>query len=423
MKRHVVMVALLLGFGLFLRLYNRAEAMYFQSDQGLLLLTSKHAVFDGVVPRVGPPISLSGAYLPPFMYYLVGLFMLVSSDPLTVAMGYTALNLVASLLLFLWVRLMRDGTTALIALFLVMIASPLIENGRSIWQAHPTFFFVTLYLFLSEAAFHKRNLWLLGASIFVYVVSIGFYPTPLLLLPYVVARTAMHLRSWLAAALHLGGMFIAVFGPWIIRDPAIFQSNLRSVAGLFTNLWPIRAYRLLPFYPFFFIFLAWWLRSWIVDPRRIKRIIAGAFLVLFVFGSMRSWVTATITHPRNDYPEARKIADTITEDLRLRNVSISDVGVHYFTPLDTNDYYAAPLYYLLHRSIGYPVAYTPLGNELVRGEGETRHLVYLVCEGFGDAATTNCVVPFLARWPGYGLVRTYREPDGREVRVLMREER
>lgn len=505
-------VLILLGLGLFLRLFNRDQAMYYKNDQGLLLLTSYDVVFYHHVPLVGPPISFGTAVIPPFMYYLVGSFMAFGRDPLAVALGYIMLNSAGALLLSYYAWLLFDAATALWTLGLVMLSSSMVENGRSIWQAHPTFSFVVFYLCITELAFRKKNIWLYCLGVVLYVVSTAMYPTPLLLLPYVVVRTAWHFRSFRgtfrqsikASILLVGGVLAAIFVPWIVSDIRLWQSITASIAGKLSPVslvemvkvtyinastilhdlfslgailprWMVGApwlklavasvillilltlkkatlrtylrmlfhlkyqwllvgflvpvaigmkmpaHRLLPFYPFVFLLLAWWVRNWIADRRNLRTFVAAGVLTVFLVGNALSWRATTITHPKREYDQAVQIAQTIVSDVAQRHLTGSDIGVHYVTPLDGNDYYASPVYYLLRLAINYPVAYTPLGNELDRGKIEDHIYVYLVCAGFGkDEEKESCISPFLARWKGYALMQKYTVSAKETIVVLQR---
>jgi len=494
--RWIWFVIPLLALGVFLRTYNRADAMYYMNDQGLLLLTADQAVFHRIVPRVGPPISVPGAFIPPFMYYLVGLFMRIGSDPLAVACGYIVLNMAASVLLFMWASMVVNVQVGVTTLALVMLSASLVENGRSIWQAHPTYFFVALYLTVTEVAVRRKNLSIYGAGLFVYTLSCGFYPTPLLLLPFVLAQTVVHVRAFggalrrrgvSASVLLVGGLLFSVFLPWVTHERSVveglagslvgliqsatfsfsgivtmfyvyasiivhdlFQLQMIIPLGLVGSVWVkcvvglgllfaassvrksqssrfireffrspyvwlllgvgipasvglrMPAYRFSPLYPFIFVALAWLITSWGTNRRWIRRVMVGILCAVFLYGNMRSWWQTTIAHPRMDYPFARRMAEYISRDVVSRQIPVSDIGVHYVTPLDSYDYYASPVYYLLHQSIGYPLVYTPLGNELQRGILETHAVFYLVCDGFREnEVAILCVQPILTRWPKY----------------------
>lgn len=509
-----ILTILLVVSGLFLRLYHREQAMYYMNDQGLLLLTTYDVLFSHHMPRVGPPISLAGVSIPPLMYAIVALFELVGSSPLVVASGYIVLNMAAGAALAYYAYLVWDRWTALITLGLVMVSASMVENGRSIWQAHPTFFFVAAYLLLTEFAYRKKNIWLYGIGLLTYVFAAASYPTPLLLIFFVFARTAVHFRSfggtlqrqsrWSAGFL-IAGLGVAVVVPWAVHDVSIQQSTVTGILNLLTSLVPplgmaqamysyannavhdlfqlwillptgivgsfwvklaaggligfmlstfgtkavvsgfrtlihsryhwlfvgliipaaygvkLPAYRLLPFYPFIFVLFAWWIRSWISSPVGLRRFTVYFVILLYVVGNGLSWRYTTMTRPRKQYEAVMRVANTISSDVVIRHLPVSQIGVHYFTPLDAYDYYASPVYYLLHRSIHYPVSYTPLGNELRRGEPEIREFVYLVCDGF--EATDNlsgCIRPYLARWNDYIALRTYRVSAATEIVVFRR---
>lgn len=228
---------LLVLMGIFLRFYHLDQSMYFMNDQGLLLLVAHEILTNHHVPIAGPLISLVGQ-IPPFNYYLVAFFSVLGSDPQLVAVGYIAMNVFAGLVLFAYGNLVFDVATGIIALSATMISASLIESGRSIWEPHPVFFCVALYLLLTEIAFRRKNIALYCVGILIYALSVGLYPTPLLLIIYVVVRTATQLRefsgafrraSLARAALLIFGIFICVFAPWAVLHNSFPSTTATSV--------------------------------------------------------------------------------------------------------------------------------------------------------------------------------------------------
>lgn len=497
----IALIIFFLGLGMFLRFYHRDQAMYYMNDQGRILLTAHEILFHHHAPEVGPLISLTNVRIPPLTYYFVAFMELFGTDPTVVSLGYIIVNLAAGLLLAYYAFLILDIGSGLWTLFLFMISASVVEIGRTIWEPHLSFSFVVFYLTLTEVAYRKKNIWLYGLGIFLYILSIALYPTPLLLLPFVWVRTFFHFRMLngplgrrprLSAILILFGISLAVFGPWLITYSSIQHANAaglfstavsvaspsRVVSTLYMNMsnaihdlfqlgvliprfmvgsiwmkliasgfiaiilttlkrktwlsnlrgfrrlgyhWLVIGFaapalvgmkmtphRLLPFYPFIFLFLAWWMRSWIRDKNIVRRAIVVFVVFVFVVGNVKSWYVTTIVRPRRDYVKLRDATERIVQDMSSRQVPVGDIGVHYFRPDDQYDYFAPSIYYLLRVAINYPVSYTPLGNELRRGGPETHPIAYVVCDGFAlGEVTPRCLMPFLGRWGDYALIQNY----------------
>lgn len=194
------------------------------------------------------------------------------------------------------------------------------------------------------------------------------------------------------------------------------------VIGFFSLVFlgePMYAYRYLPFYPFIFLFLGWWFRTWITSRLFVRRIVSAVTLCLFLVANGLSWRYTTLTHPRKQYEKAINEAQTVIEDLQIRHATINDIGIHVFTPDDIYDYDGAPVYYVLHIGHGYPVKLNDLGNDVDRSATEYRPLVYLVCDGFSvSMRRTRCINTFLNRWHYYTLVTTYSPSPNTGVSVF-----
>lgn len=181
--------------GVILRLYHRDQAMYFMNDQGLVMLVSHEIRTALHMPLAGPRISID-ANIPPLTYYLVTLFSYFRSDPLVVSTVYIVLNIIACMMLSLYSSLIFDVATGLWTLGISMVSMNMIESSRSIWEPHSTFWFVAFYLYSTEIGYRKKNIWIYLIGIVAYCIGIALYPTPALLMPYVIVRMGMQMRSF-----------------------------------------------------------------------------------------------------------------------------------------------------------------------------------------------------------------------------------
>lgn len=223
--KNVILVITLLVLGVVLRVYNHELAMYFFDDQGGLLLIAHLINFHNLRPLAGPIISVPGWSIPPLNYYLVAFFEHISTDPVVVSLGFIGMNMVGSVVLYLY-ALRRFGIrTSLWTLALLMTSASMVEIGRSLWEPHPTFFFVALYLLCTEVAEQKRNTVLYGGGVIMYVFACALYPTPLLLVLFVFARAVRFFsfiyghsyKNYILTFCIFLSAFGIVFGSWIAR--------------------------------------------------------------------------------------------------------------------------------------------------------------------------------------------------------------
>lgn len=187
-----------------------------------------------------------------------------------------------------------------------------------------------------------------------------------------------------------------LYSPYWLLVPAFF------VPAIFDFPWP--SYRMLPFYPFVFVVLARWFSVWI-KTAGMRRSVAGVALVAFLAGNPGSWIRATVISPRGDYVRMKTIAQKIHTDLYARRIDRYSFSVHYYTSIDTTDYFASPLWYLLRLSEDYRVPFVSKGNDVDRTQYEKREYAYLVCTYMTeDDVHTMCVTPFLIKTAGYAVV-------------------
>lgn len=246
-KKHIV-VFMFLSVGVFLRFYNRTSAMYYMNDQAQLLLIGHKIANDGLRPLAGPPISLAFSAIPPVNYYFIAALQYFGSDPLSVAFWYIVFN-IASCLLLSFLAWRRYGAgVGMWTLGLTMISMTLVENGRSIWEPHPTFWLVVVYLALTDIAFARRQPVVYILALVSYVLSIAAYPTPLLLAPYVLYRTICHMRGYggfvsryrfILAPFFLGVVSMLVFAPWFVSSWHLIPDTADSAVSLVSQAIPV----------------------------------------------------------------------------------------------------------------------------------------------------------------------------------------
>lgn len=124
----------------------------------------------------------------------------------------------------------------------------------------------------------------------------------------------------------------------------------------------------------------------------------NATIAIYAAGNVASWLQTTVLTPRNDYPGTMSAVSFIMGDAETRGLVMEDVGVHYYRPDDQYDFFAATLYYPMHRLYGLHIALTEQGNRLARGQDETHPVVYLYCDGYGkEEFERGCITPFITQ--------------------------
>lgn len=185
----------LVALAVFLRMYHLADSMMFFGDQGSLLLIAQKIVVEGHRPLIGPIVSVPGFSIPPWNYYLVALFEMVTQDPVRIAFLFVAMNVVAGAVWVIFARAVSDAWSGVLMLFFYSLSAAMVDQARNIWEPHPSTLFVALYILFSEAGFRKRSLSVTVLALLCYGAALGLYPSSLLLLPFVVVRTFRFVRT------------------------------------------------------------------------------------------------------------------------------------------------------------------------------------------------------------------------------------
>lgn len=91
-------------------------------------------------------------------------------DPVAISSGYVFMSMLVGILLFAYARMLFGVRTGAWTLGLYMLSASMTENGRSIWQAHPTILFVSAYLAVTEYAFRRRMRIIYSRALGIYAV-------------------------------------------------------------------------------------------------------------------------------------------------------------------------------------------------------------------------------------------------------------
>lgn len=182
----------ILMFSLFLRLYRLPETITFTDDQGMDLLIIRQMELSGHRPLVGPYLSVDQVYTPPTYYYLTWMLYHLTHSISGIVYGYAAINILTLILLMKLMTDMAGRRAGLITGYLFTVSSLMIEHSRTFWQPYSMQLFLVLCLLSLWHAFQKKSLTLLYIAVLNYVVALSVYPSPMLILPFMM----YHLVRW-----------------------------------------------------------------------------------------------------------------------------------------------------------------------------------------------------------------------------------
>jgi|GEM_PF-722722 len=210
-------ILLVVGIALFLRLYRLPETVMFDDDQGMDMVIVWHMEHADHGPLIGPFLSLPDVYTPPTYYYITWLFYHFTHTVTGVVYGYAVLNILTLLFLMKLAYDMAGRRTAIIAGSLFTVSLLMVKHGRLFWQPYPIQFFLALYLLGLWHAFGKKNLLLLWISTLWFQFALSVYPSPIMLLPFVIYQLIRWYRSiakqsGMVSVLYAAVTFFLTFG-------------------------------------------------------------------------------------------------------------------------------------------------------------------------------------------------------------------
>lgn len=226
-RTHWIITALIIIVAVILRLYQLPGSITFQDDQGLDMLVIRQMEFAGHRPLVGPYLSVDQVYTPPTYYYLTWALYHFTHSVEGIVYGYAAMNILTLLLLMKLAFDLAGRRAAWITGEAFAVSSLMIQHSRTFWQPYPMQMFIALSLLSFLHAFRKKHIGLLWLALLMYQVALSVYPSPMLILPYVLyqlirwyrtAGACSILRSYIYGACTFILTFVIVFLPHIIYE-------------------------------------------------------------------------------------------------------------------------------------------------------------------------------------------------------------
>lgn len=185
-----LLLSIILGFGLFLRVYNLDNILGFYYDQGRDALAIWDLWHLGNIPFIGPTTGIAGIFRGPLYYYLIAPFYLIGKgSPIYPSVFLSVTTVIASGLMYYLGFKIQDRVTGLIAAVISCFSFNIIMASR--WLSNPTpmlllsMLFVWMLVLILEG---KRWAW--APSLFIATVSLFhfgsagevFYFVPLLII-------------------------------------------------------------------------------------------------------------------------------------------------------------------------------------------------------------------------------------------------
>lgn len=181
--------AMVIGIALALRIYDLSETIRFRGDHGLDLLVVRAMETEGHRPLIGTFLSLQRFSTPPTFYYLTWAALHLTGSVEGIVYINFAVNILAMLILMRLVYEMAGKIPALTTGLAFAASSVMIEHARNFWNPYPIQIFLIISLFLLWRAFDRRKAILLWGAVLSYVIALSVYPSPALLLPYIIYQS------------------------------------------------------------------------------------------------------------------------------------------------------------------------------------------------------------------------------------------
>ncbi len=178
-------LGLILIIAAFLRLYKLQEWQYFNYDQARDYLIIKRIIVDHKLTLIGPTVLAPGIFLPPFYYYSLVPFLLLSGFHAWGPDFYTAFLGIAALGVFYFLTKNFFKKEICLVLSLIFSLNPyLIHTSRHAWNPNTIYFFTLFFAFgFSQYFFQKKKQGLVIAS-FSFAWALNLHLTVLVFFPF-----------------------------------------------------------------------------------------------------------------------------------------------------------------------------------------------------------------------------------------------
>ncbi len=163
---------IILGLGLFLRVYNIERLLGFHFDQGRDALIIWDLWHSGDVPFIGPTTGIAGIFRGPFYYYLIAPFYLLGrGNPVWPSVFLSLTTVIASLLMYYLGYKIQNRITGLIAALLSSLSFNIVAASRWLSNPTPMLFLSVLFVWMLILIVEKK-VWAWIPAIFIASISL-----------------------------------------------------------------------------------------------------------------------------------------------------------------------------------------------------------------------------------------------------------
>lgn len=160
MKRfELIVIALIVAVGAFLRLYHLPNTLMFRGDQGRDAIIAKNILKEGDIALIGPVTSVGNMYLGPLYYYFMVPFLAMTyPDPVGPAYGVALVNILTIYMIY-WVGKKTINTgTGIVAAAIFALMPMAIIYGRFSWNPNIAPFFSILIFYTLYRWWQTRSI-------------------------------------------------------------------------------------------------------------------------------------------------------------------------------------------------------------------------------------------------------------------------
>jgi len=153
----------------------------FLIDQGRDMMAVKGIVFAHHLTLIGPYTSLQGVFQGPLWYYLLAIPILITrGNPLGPQFLMFIISMTTVLTVYLFTKLFFGKKVAAVSTFLFAISPEAVAAATYIWNPHPMWLLIVLYIFTFYLVAIGKNkfqmlLWLLVGLMFNFEAALAFF--------------------------------------------------------------------------------------------------------------------------------------------------------------------------------------------------------------------------------------------------------
>ena len=167
-----LLLFIILGFGLFLRVYNLNNLLGFYYDQGRDALAIWDLWHGANIPFIGPTTGIAGIFRGPFYYYLIAPFYLMGKgNPIYPSVFLSLTTVAASGLMFYLGYKIQGKITGLIAAILSSFSFNVVLASR--WLSNPTpMLFLSMLFVWTLILIMEKKRWAWAPAVFIATISL-----------------------------------------------------------------------------------------------------------------------------------------------------------------------------------------------------------------------------------------------------------